>query len=100
MATLPRSIALAPAPALLGAELTASPVQSGPSPKTHGPPLPLGVPTFRVVQMDTLSHQVVVGTVYDLDPSFDPSVPTSEPRRRIVHGPVRGRVRRARGGLL
>jgi uncharacterized membrane protein len=37
------------------------------------------VPTYKVIQMATLGQQIVIGTAFDLDPSFDPRVPTSKP---------------------
>lgn len=70
-------------PALLAASLAAqSPggrtaVGSAPSTRSMLDRLP--PPTYRVITMDTLSDETVFATVFDLDPSFDPSRPSTRP---------------------
>lgn len=86
MAT-PRTL-LALVPALFAATLAAqSPGGRVPfAPATGAPaapdlilPAPARVPTYKVIVMPTLSEEHIVGTAFDLDPSFDPSRPTSNP---------------------
>src|ERR1700752_3416905 len=50
--------------------------------------LPPGVPTYTVIPMATLSDEHVMGTVFDLDPSFDPTAWRWRGKRTSTYRPV------------